>query len=232
MAIFHRHLTAAWLSAVAMFTSANGQPDPAATRQLNFTVFAAEPIKNLSYIPQPGGAQVALAFYPTARSPRYVFRGPSLLQFLDIDTSEVRAEVSVPSTVRTALFILSAVESTSSGAVHFRVDVVDEDTSTHEPGTLLVLNFSGLELAGTLGRRPISLQPGFNGPMRVEGAAAITLRTPFRGRSYQAFAETIPLDRFSRGLLLLLPPYRPGSLEVQSRVLLDVVTPTDVSSRP
>jgi hypothetical protein len=56
----------------------------------------------------------------------------------------------------------------------------------------------------------------------VGAAAAITLRTPFKERNYQAYAETIFPGAIGRTLLLLLPPYRRGSLEVQSRVLLDV----------
>ena len=74
---------------------------------------------------------------------------------------------------------------------HYRIQALDDAAATHELGTLLILNFSGLELAGTFNGRQMTVSQGINRPIRTEGAAAIVLHTPFRGRSYQAYAESI-----------------------------------------
>ena len=197
------------------------QPAPAPERQVSFRVFSAQPIADLAYVPRPGSAPVSLAFYPTAHSPRYAYTGPASLQFIDATTGAVAAEITVPPKIVTALFILSALEPLATRTVRYRVQVVDDSAERHPPGTLLILNFSGLELSGTINRRPVTLNGGLNAPIRMEMPAAIILRTPFKNRSYQAYADTISLEKSGRALLLLLPPYRQGSLEVQSRVLLD-----------
>jgi hypothetical protein len=226
MALFVRHLTAAVMVWIALSAPAIAKPTPEAARQLTFTVFAPEPIEGLAYTPQPGAPPLALAFYPTARSARHTYRGPAHLEFIDSASGRVRAEISLPARVKNALFILFPVAATGSGAARYRILTLDDDPSHHEPSTLRILNLSGLELSGTVNRRQITLHADTDNPIRVDGAATIELRTQFRGRSYQAYAETIRFEPSGRGLLLLLPPYRPGALEVQSRVLLDVRPPT------
>ena len=67
----------------------------------------------------------------------------------------------------------------------------------------------------------MTLFSGINVPLPVGRSASINLRTPFRDRTYQAYTETLLLQESDRALLLLLPPYHRGSLEVQSRVLTD-----------
>jgi hypothetical protein len=198
---------------------------PAAARQLDFTVFSAEPINHLAFVPLPDAAPRRLVFYPTARSPHYHYAGPGALQFLDAISGAVAAEVLLPPELRTGLLIFSAVPAPSPGAPRYRIRVVDDSAAAHPPGALRILNSSGLRLSGAINRRPVVLEEGANGPYRVGAAAAIELRTPFRAQSYQAYAATIALGPADRAVLLLLPPYRPGALEVQSRVLVDTPSP-------
>ena len=202
-----------------LVVAASAQPADAPVRKIAFTVFATEPGEHVAYVPYPGATPVPLAFFPTARSPHYLHRGPETMHFYDSVTGEPVASVAVPPAIRTALFIFTANDAPESE--RYRVQVVDEDMARSPPGTLRILNLSGLQLTGTINRRQVALREGLNGPMRVGASASVLLRTPFRDRSYQAYAETIPLGASGRGLLLLLPPYRRGALEVQSRVLLD-----------
>ena len=226
MAHVFRYLTATLLLLwIGPGATAQEPGSPPSVRRFSFTVFSAEPVTTLSYAPHPGAMPVPLVFYPTARSPRYSYRGPPGLQFLDLETGAVMAAVTVPARIRTALVILSASDSPGSGPARYHVQVIDDGAAKHEPGTLLILNLSGLKLSGIVNGTRVALREGFSDPIRVGESATINLRTPFKDRNYQAYAEIIPLGSSGRALLLLLPPYRRGSLEVQSRVLLDVPPP-------
>jgi len=169
-------------------------------------------------------------FYPTARSPGYNHHGPAPLKFFNVASGEVMAEVTLPSRVRALLLIFTPNDNPGSGVLPYRVQMVTDDVSAHATGTLKILNLTGMKLTGAINGRQVELVSGFNEPIRVDGTAVIELRTPFRNRSYQAYAETIAVGRAGRGLLVLLPPYRRGSLEVQSRVLVD--DPAPARTRP
>ena len=59
----------------------------------------------------------------------------------------------------------------------------------------------------------------------VGRTANIVLRTTFKQRSYQSYATTLQLSAKQRALLILFPPFYKGSLEVQSRMLVDELQP-------
>ena len=220
MAHVRRHLTVLLLGSLASIPVARAIP-PAAEHTLTFTVFSGEPVDHLSYVPAPGANLQPLVFYPTARSPIFTYTGPSKLQLVDSGRQALVAEVEIPSGIRSALLILSAVRSATDGTRRFHVRVIDDSTLQHGPGELLILNLSGLSLSGTINGRALTLADGINKLVRVAGSAALRLRTPFRNRSYPAYSDIIDVEASGRALLLLLPPWRRGSLEVQSRVLLD-----------
>ena len=231
MADLRRHLIAVlvgWLPVAGW-----AQAERPGERRLEFTVFSAQPITGLAYSARAEGKPRPLAFYPTARSPQYSYAGPATVQFLDARSGTVAAEVIVPPEIRMALFIFSPVNSPAPGAPRYQVMVVDDSQGQHAPGKLRVLNYSGLALSGTINRHPVVLPEGANGPFESGTTAVIELRTPFRDRSYRALATTLSLAPGDRGLLLLLPPYRPGSLEVQSRMLVDAPpsSPTKLGDR-
>ncbi|MDO8542863.1 MAG: hypothetical protein Q7S40_20670, partial [Opitutaceae bacterium] len=54
-----------------------------APQTVRFTVFAARPITDVTFTPRANAAAQKLTFYPTARSPRYEYRGVMPLHFLD-----------------------------------------------------------------------------------------------------------------------------------------------------
>lgn len=229
MAHLRRNLIAVIVA--AMVTAAGlAAADPPPERRFEFTVFSPEPISNLGYIRQAGAAPEPLVFYPTARSPRYAYAGPATVQFADVRTGSVTAEITVPAGARRLLLLFSTETTMPGGAVRYRVQCVNDSPEVHPPGSLQFLNLSGLALDGTLNGRAIALAEGFSDPITVDRPAAVVLRTTFKRRSYQSWAETIPLDSSTRCLVILLSPYRPGSLEVQWRLLLD--TPVLPASKP
>ena len=185
----------------------------------------------LCFVPKPEATPVPLVFYPTARSPKFDFFAAGPLQVIDARTQEVVLQVQVPSSLKKALLIFLPAEAGWAGPARYRVQVVDDGEASHAAGTLRILNLSGVELSGTVNRTPVRLQAGLNEPLRVGGTARIVLRTPCNGRNYQSYADDLPIGPDTRGLLLLLPPYRRGSVEVQSRALFDFGVPPSKADR-
>jgi hypothetical protein len=218
MARIFRHLTLLGLSSALV--AASVRPETAPERHLDFTVFSSQPISGLAYRPSVDAAPCPLIFYPTARSPRYDYRGPPKISFTDGKTGTVVAEAVVPPTISSALFLLT-VDRTANGETRYRVRVLDDSVRRHAPGELHVLNYSGLLLSGIINRRPVTLADGRAILVSAGNSADIRLCTAFNGKSYQAYADSVPIGQSGRALLILLPPYQRGALEVQSRLLFD-----------
>src|SRR5512145_1220650 len=104
----HMRVFRGLILAAAFAAGATAQP---ASQAVRFTVFAAKPISGLAYVPRPNAAPEKLQFYPTARSPRYEYRGAMPLRFVDATTAEVVAEAIVPPGMRDALLLLTPSES-------------------------------------------------------------------------------------------------------------------------
>lgn len=218
-----RHL----IAFATLASSVLAQTPRSADQALRFTVFSSQPIQGLSYAPRPGVAAVKVVFYPTARSPRYEFRGPMPLRLIDAGSGAVVAEVVVPPEIHDALLLVSPIAapaaggSKSAGALKYRVAVLDDGAASHGAGGLAVINFSGLALSGTIDGKTVTLQDGLNPAQAVGRSAKVVLKTTLKGRTYQSYTEDVKLKKNERALLILFPPFYKGSLEVQSRLLLD-----------
>jgi hypothetical protein len=195
---------------------------------VRFTVFAARPIADLSFVAREGAAPQKTTFYPTARSPRYEFRGRTPIRFADA-TGRVVAEATVPPGITDALFLFAPVEPAPAGGLRFQVSVLDDSALRHGPGGLAIINLSGLALSGSVGSQAVSLKPGLNPTLAIGSSAKVTFRASFKNRTYQSYADTVELGRNQRALLILFPPYYKGSLEAQSRLLLDEPPPRPAS---
>jgi hypothetical protein len=199
--------------------SARAQPPTAAVR---FTVFSAKPITDVAYIPRAKAEPVKLVFHPTARSPRYDYRGAMPLQFVDANSGAIVAQASIPAEMRDALLLFTPVAGTPKpGALRYQIAVLDDGTARQGPGGLAIINLSGLALTGTVGSANVTLAAGLNPTLPINRSAKIMLRTTSKNRTYQSYADTLELARNQRALLILFPPFYQGSLEVQSRLLID-----------
>lgn len=222
-----RSLIFALLLSLPLTTRAqNSAPE----QRVRFTAFCTRPATGLTFFPRAAGAAQPLVFYPTARSPRYDYRGAMPLRIVDAQTGTVVAEATVPPAIADALLVLVPNEPAPTAGLRYRVFVLDDSAARQASGTLAIINLSGLALSGTLGEHALTFADGLNPALPVSRAAKLTLRTPFKARTYQAYAGEIALAKGERALLLLLPPFYKGSLEVQSRLLMDA--PPAPSPRP
>ena len=193
-------------------------------------------------MPSVRAAPQKLVFYPTARSPRYEFRGVMPLRFADA-TGAVVAEATVPPEMHDVLLLFAAVETPSTaapakeggppGGLRYQISVLDDGAARHGSGGLAVINLSGLALSGKVDGKDVTLKAGLNPTLPIGRSAKILLRTTFKARSYQSYADTVELKKSERALLILFPPFYKGSLEVQSRLLVDEppAPPAPASSR-
>ena len=202
--------------ALPAFAQAPVPPQP-----VRFTVFSARPIADISFVPRPNAALQKLVFYPTARSPRYEYRGAAPIRFTEAASGRVVAEASIPPEVRDALLLFVPIEPAPASGLRYQISVLDDGAARHGPGGLAIINLSGLALSGTVGPHAVILKAGLNPTLAIGNSAKIVLRTAFKNRTYQSYADAVEMDRSQRAVLILFPPYYRGSLEVQSRMLLD-----------
>jgi hypothetical protein len=195
---------------------------PATVQSVRFTVFAAKPITEVAFAPRPNAAPQKLQFYPTARSPRYEYRGSMPLRFVDA-AGVVVAEASIPPTIRDALLLFTPTEGAGSAAsgLRYQIAVLDDAAARHSAGGLAIINLSGLALSGTINADKVTLKPGLNPTVPIGRSARVTLTTTAKNKTYQSYAATVTLGRNERALLILFPPFYQGAFEVQSRLLLD-----------
>lgn len=193
-----------------------------AAQLVRFTVFSARPIADLTFVPRPNAEPRAIVFYPTARSPRYEYRGAMPLRFVDSQSGDVVAEAAIPAAMADALLLFLPPEKPNdSGTLKYRIAVLDDGAARHGPGGLGIINLSGLALTATVNGTAVGVKPGLNPTIQAGRSARVVLRTEFKGQPYQSYAGTIALGANQRALLILFPPYYQGSLEVQSRLLID-----------
>jgi hypothetical protein len=197
------------------------EPAPAGAQAVRFTVFSPRAVNGLTFTSRPGQAPKHLVLYPTARSPRYDYLGSMPLRITDAQTNTVVAEATVPREITSALLLLVPLEPAPAAGLRYQTYVLDDTAARQPAGTLAIINFSGLELAGTIDGKPLALTAGLNAATPLVRSAALTLRATVKNRTYQAYAGNVELGKNERALLLLLPPFYRGSLEVQSRLLID-----------
>jgi hypothetical protein len=232
MAHAFRYLTLA----LALVAPALAAQVPAAPQQsVRFTVFASRPVTDVAFAARPGATTQKLAFYPTARSPRYEFRGAMPLRFVDPISGVIVAEATVPLETRDALLLFIPVDAAAADkagkGLRYQVAVLDDSALRHGPGGLSVINLSGLELSGNIGTHAVLLKPGLNPTLSVGRTAKIALRAAFKGKTYQSYADSVRLGTLERALLILFPPYYKGSLEAQSRLLIDEPPPVPLPGK-
>ena len=224
----------AWLVALCGAVHFAGA-QPAAAPAIRFAVFSAKPIADLAFVPRPGGEPQKVQFQPTARSPRYEYRASMPVRFFDAGSGEVVAEAVIPAGVRDALLLFAPIEASAAtpaagpapgakgGAapLRYQISVLDDSATRHGAGGLAIINLSGLPLSGTVGAEKVTLKPGLNPTLAIGPTAKIAFSTVFKGKVYRSYSGTATLGRNERALLILFPPFYAGSLEVQSRLLLD-----------
>jgi hypothetical protein len=208
-------LTLATLVVSLGLSSTSGASDP---RRVAVTVFSPEPISSVGFRSDRDAPIQPLTFYPTARSSPHIVRSDEI-EFVDTDTERVIGRGVLPEGAHQVLFLL--LRKIRSPASSWEIRAIIDDDSGESHGNLRVLNYSGLQFDGSIDGHEISMSEGDDTTLIIGKDPQVTLRTKFKSSQHTCFAETLSIPSGTRAVLLLLPPYRRGSLDVQSRLLID-----------
>lgn len=203
----------------------------AKVRTINFSVYAAKmPTEPIQFLIKPAGNAQTVALYAAQRSPDYRWTGSGPLQLFSESqvagkgaemSRKLVAEVMVPEDMTQVLLILfpNPAVQTNESAPAYLAYVFNDSPENLPAGRMVLLNASGMEFVGKINNSIVTVTPGLNPPLQVGSAVKIDLRVKFRERYYQSYAGSLRLPENERMMLLILPPYYEGSLEVQARVL-------------
>lgn len=204
----------------------------AKVRTINFSVYAAKmPTEPIHFLTKPLGNAQTVTLYSAQRSPDYRWTGSGPIQLFsesriaDMVEGEVSrrivAEVLVPDDMIQVLIILfpNPAFTTNESAPAYLAYVFNDSPENLPAGRMVFLNASGMEFVGKINNSVVTVQRGLNPPLQVGSAVKIDLRVKYRERYYQSYSSTLRLPENERMMLLILPPYYEGSLEVQARVL-------------
>jgi hypothetical protein len=183
-----------------------------------FSVDAVEP-GALAIVTGPSDRErlLPLTMFPGAKSATYEYVGNGVMQIVETATRRPVSVVEFPEDMTDAFLILQSV----AGAQRLKAIVLDDSVTKHRLGQLVVLNLTGHELSGTLGRRQVRLPTGYSGPFDVGPSVKISMTRMLNSRSYHVYGDTIKVPRDSRAILLLLPAVYRGSVEARVALLVD-----------
>jgi hypothetical protein len=198
--------------------AASGGP---ATEDVRFRVFSLRPMGNLVFRSEPEMHVLPLEFHPTARSPEYRAAAGQRVSFLDAATGIELAAVTLPTETTQVLLVFVPKGSGANSPAECKVFVVDEAPDAAPAGRLAILNLSGLELHGVLNRRRLEVGRGWQDAGPAHGVVRLELQSTLAARDYRAYSERLEVTGNERPLLVLFPPFYPGSLEVQGRLLVE-----------
>ena len=179
-----------------------------------FRVFAAERMEALQFETAPGGPWRQLSLHPISRSPWYEWVGADRLHLISVGSGRTVASIDMRNVPDGALLVLLPSANGMEGP---RIEIVDDGALSGAGPRLVVMNRSGFRLEGTAGTRAVEIPAA--GQLEIAGGEAMEVRLEIRvgSRRYEVLREHVPAG--PGGILLLLPPLRRGSIEIQSRLL-------------
>jgi hypothetical protein len=190
---------------------------------VRFKVYSERKWEGLRFEPREGVVE-ELKFYSSSRSPVHIYTGDGPIVFYRM-AEEAEGERRVAAVVERnnlpeeALFIF--VERKSSGAANaggFDVIVFEDGKKQLPARHVVIANLAGFPLQGRLGNEKFLLSPGdFSPPFRLNRSRALALATVSGVPVFDYPGARMEADE--RALLILFPPYLPGSPEVQARWL-------------
>lgn len=219
--------------ATVFLVSGVSAQEPSVERPITvrFTCYSVvAPMGPILFSPKDSGRPLPIEFFTSARSKIHDYTGQNpVIFFTETPASVVGeppirtplAQAAVPEKVTQPLFIFfpNPAVGTDSGALPFLVYVFDDGPAGLPPRHLALINVSGLEFVGKINGQIMFVKSGLTPPMSVGRSAHVELRTQFGQRFYQSYASSHPMLGTERVLMILLPPLRKGSIEIEVRLL-------------
>lgn len=210
-----------------------------ASYSVNFSVYALRPLatNNLYYQDSPESF-TKLEFRPKSRSDIYQASIPSHNQSLRIyrqtistngETNyQLAGQTTLPQSQTPWLVILTNNPSDSNT---IKAYAVDDSSISYPKGSMRLANITGVEVVGKINDASVTLpssqiSQAFHGGSRE--AFDIAIAAEGNSRYHLLYKNTVRITSGSRGLLLLTPPVRKGSIRIGGHLLLE--SPNEVKT--
>jgi hypothetical protein len=177
-----------------------------------------------------------LHFFPTARSEHYHYEGPAHLVFFRQTTvpssngqppvvqRQPVAEVQLNPDIKKPLFVFFPLKQPAASGLEFSVFGFDDSLANLPAGHLAIFNATEYQLALTIGKKAITLNPGPSDAFETGHTVKVAGALVIGGVRYPGAIEDIfPGGPNERGLLFLYPPLRRGSPVLQYAHLVESV---------
>ena len=209
--------------------SAMAQIDEEPIVKAEFTVYSLHRLSDLHFVDGDRKGSSPLTFYSSARSNTYEYEGINPIIFFREDPSPTTenptavkrvkvGEVTLPPGRGRYLLIFFPDKDTEAEDYH--VYPLDDSTSALPYGCLKLFNATPYTLEGIVGRERVQLKPGPSGSFRMQGSSiSVGLGFSYEGTFHQSYNSPIRLNKESRGLMMIFPPFVKGSAIVQTRLL-------------
>ena len=132
----------------------------------------------------------------------------------------------IPTASRELLIIFNQ-ELTSDSTLPYKTIALEDSMQSFSLGSLRVLNMTGVDIFGTFNGSRFILKNGQSnqaGRTSQDGATEIAIAAEGKTRIHLLYKNSLNLLPDSRGLLILRPPARKGSLRIGGHLLTETIT--------
>lgn len=209
--------------------------------EADFTVYSLKRLKDLKFLHGDRKEASALEFFSSARSKPYEYKGPNPIIFFREtpaptieDPNAVKrtkvAELSLPEEGGEFLFIF--FPDYSRDKEQYKVYPLDDSKSELPVGSIRLFNATSFQLEGVFGQNKINLAPGPSKAYRVSGnSMSLGLGFRYEDKFHMSYNGPVELERKSRGLFMIFPPFVKGSAILQTRYLRETETEPEPDSK-
>jgi hypothetical protein len=202
--------------------------------RFEFSVYGLRPgdYSNI-YFEDARGKPTPVEFQRKRKSDRYqaeILPEKPILRFLrrEDKNEAIYEEISVVALDQLPdepLLIFAPIKQTNSNG-EFKIISVENNASSAEAGTLRVLNLTGVTLIGAIDRKRFEL-PAFTSSPAFDcvqnGSADVSIVAEGSSRYHLVYRNNLSVDRESRAILFLTPPFRKVSLKLGGQMLYEDV---------
>lgn len=219
-----------WMMLITVTTAAAAKP---ASYSVTFSVYALQALKTTNlYYADAHNSLTKLEFRKKSRSDHYqatiqsddgalrIYRqyATSAKKTPPILVEQIRIEpCNVP-----LLLLITADNDRTHDAIN--AYAIDDSQHNSSPGSIRLVNITGIDVFGKIGTALIALQHG--GISQAYNQASrqpvdISVAAKGNNRYHLLYKNNIRITSGSRGLLILTPPIREGSIRIGGHLLLD-----------
>ena len=211
-------------------TSQSHSEEASQTFTIDFSTYALRPIDTSNiYFKSANGSLTLIEFNPKSRSGNYTATLPIESGALHFYRKEIASapqniiqigQVSLAPTDTRALLIFQEGDSPNELTIHS----IDDSSRNFPLGSLRVANITEINVMGKINDSQITLKNGDASKaiqLGSNGSAEISIAAKGDERFHLLYKNRLRITSGSRGILILRPPTRTGSLRIGGHLLLE-----------